>query len=100
MPDLEERIKKSDYFVVLMGPETHCSKYTVKEIHWAMKHKIPIVQIWRHGYTFSASDWQNIAYPEVARKLENEQAVVPIADSAEGYHFAMEKLLNYVGITP
>ncbi len=97
---LEDRIKTSDYFVVLLGPETHCSGYTVKEIHWAIKHHIPVVQVRKHGYTFNASVWENVEHPEVAQKLEREQAVVPIADSAEGYHFAMEKLLNFLGITP
>ena len=96
---LEDRIKESNYVVVLLGPETHCSKYTVREIHWAMKHGIPVVQVWAYGYTFNASDWANIEYPEVADKLEREQAVVPIANSAEGYHFAMEKLLNFLGVT-
>lgn len=96
---LEKRVKESNYVVLLLGPETHCSKYTVREIHWAIKHRIPVVQVWTHGYTFDASDWADIEYLEVAQKLEKEQAVVPIADSAEGYHFAMEKLLNFLGVT-
>ena len=97
---LEQRIKDSNYFVVLLGPETHCSKYTVREIHWAMIHEIPIVQVWQHGFAFGASDWSNVEYPAVVKKLELEQAVVPIADNAEGYHLALEKMLNRFGITP
>ena len=97
---LEQRIKESNYLVALLGPETHCSKYTVREIHWAMTHNIPIVQVWQHGYSFEASDWSYVEYPAVPRKLEREQAVVPIADNAEGYHLALESLLNLLGITP
>ena len=63
---LEKQVKTSEYFVALLGPQTHDSKYTVREIYWAFEHKIPIVQLWHHGYTLEPNKWQNCEHPEVA----------------------------------
>ena len=60
---LEERVKESDYLVVLLGPETHRSKYTVREIYWAVTHRTPVVQVRRHDFIFDPSNWAGIEYP-------------------------------------
>ena len=55
---LENQVKASNYFVALLGPHTHESKYTVREIYWAFKHEIPIVQLWQHGFTVEPRKWE------------------------------------------
>ena len=95
---LEKQVKASQYFVVLLGPNTHCSKYTVREINWAIAHAVPVIQIWSHGYTISPAKWTDTEFPEVASKLERQQAITINTDDAEGYHLAMEKLVNAVGV--
>lgn len=95
---LESQVKASQYFVVLMGTYTHRSKYTVREINWAIAHNVPVIQIWSHGYTISPTDWEGTEFPDVAGELERRQAITINTDDAEGYHLAMEKLVNAVGV--
>ncbi len=95
---LEERVKTSAYFIALLGPDTHKSKYTVREINWALTHGIPVVQIWKHNFTLKSSEWQSTKYPEVAERLEQQKAILVKTDDAEGIHLALQHLLNAVGI--
>lgn len=97
---LEKQVKDSDYFIALLSTDTHKSKYTVREIHWALTLEIPIIQLWNYGYSINVSEWQSTEYPEVAGKLQQQQAIPVKTNDAEGYHLALEKLLNAVGVTP
>jgi hypothetical protein len=57
----EDRIKKVDLVIVMVGPKTHKAPGVLKEVDMARRNKIPIVQI--IGY----KDGNYIAVPDAGR---------------------------------
>ena len=96
---LEQRVRASTFFVALIGSNTLTSRFVVREINWAIQHAVPILQIRSFGFHLVASEWQDIEFPQVSLELQNQQAIETIANSAEGYQLAMDRLLKAVGMT-
>lgn len=98
--ELEERIKESDHFIVLIGKETLCSRPTLKEIRWALDYEKSIAPIWHNGFTFAPKEWKDLDC-KIAKAIGEKQAIEVTKESAGGYDIAIRELLtNRFGITP
>ena len=98
--ELEERIKGSDHFIVLIGKETLCSRPTLKEIRWALDYEKSITPIWHNGFTFAPKKWKDLDR-EITKVVQKKQAIEVTKESAGGYDIAIRELLtNRFGITP
>jgi hypothetical protein len=85
-PELEERIKGSDNFVVLLGAKTLESRWVCKEIEWAITEKKRILPIWQPGFsTNDSSQWQ-FELDEVYQSIQRIQGIKVLEDSPSGYH--------------
>ena len=98
--ELEGRIRDCDYFIVLLGKETLCSRPTLKEIHWALDYEKSITPIWHNGFTFAPKKWKDLDH-EITKVVQKKQAIEVTKESAGGYDIAIRELLtNRFGITP
>ena len=98
--ELEERIKESDHFIVLIGKKTLCSRSTLKEIRWALDYEKSITPIWHNGFTFAPKKWKGLDR-EITKVVQKKQAIEVTKESAGGYDIAIRELLtNRFGITP
>ncbi len=95
---LEERIRHSDYFILLLGPTTLQSTVTCQEIVWGLQHGCTIIPIWHNKFRFQSGDWQIAA--EIEAALENTHTIRVLEESALAYNNAIVELLNRFGITP
>ena len=84
---LEERIRQSRYFVVLVGKTTLESPNVLQELNWAEQAGCTIISIW-HGYKMEADA------PVI---LQERHAITIDTDSALGYETAINQLLNGLG---
>ncbi|MDE2638419.1 MAG: toll/interleukin-1 receptor domain-containing protein [Chloroflexota bacterium] len=97
--DLEEQIKATDYFIILLGKETLSSPMTVKEIQWAIKYKKTIIPLWHSRFNLNDEQWPNIPTP-VRDAVQQTNAIIVQNESASGYNSAIVELLNRFGVTP
>ena len=97
--DLEEQIKATDYFIILLGKETLSSPMTVKEIQWAIKYKKTIIPLWHSGFNLNDEQWPDIPTP-VRDAVQQTNAIIVQNESASGYNSAIVELLNRFGVTP
>jgi hypothetical protein len=95
---LEDRIKNSDYFLLILGRETLKSEVTLREITWALKYKLTLIPIWHHEFAFSAKDWPNLL-AEIAEALANTHTIRVIEENPLTYDTALHELLNRFGIS-
>jgi hypothetical protein len=95
---LEERIKKSDYLILLLGKETLKSEVTIKEIQWAIDGKVTIIPIWHNGFEFKAEDWPTLP-AEISQTLANTHTIRVIEENPLTYDTALRELLNRFGIS-
>lgn len=96
--ELEERIRKSDYFLLVLGKETLNSEVTVREIGWALKHKVTMIPVWHHSFQFQAGDWPLLP-AEVSQALANTHTIRVIEENPLTYDTALRELLNRFGIS-
>ena len=94
---LEERIKNSDYFLLILGKETLKSEVTIREIGWALKYKVSLIPIWHHEFVFHASEWPDLA-KSISEALANTHTIRVIEENPLTYDTAMRELLNRFGI--
>ena len=97
--DLEERIKKCDYLIILLGEETLASTMTIKEIEWAIKYRKTIIPVWHSGFDLDSEQWNDID-SKVKDAIKQTNAIRVIEESASDYNRAIVELLNRFGITP
>ena len=97
--ELEDRIKKCDYFIILLGKETLTSEMTVKEIKWAIEYKKTIIPVWHSEFDPSLDKWKNIDC-KVKSAIKRTNAIRVLEESASRYNSAIVKLLNRFGVTP
>lgn len=97
--DLEERIEKCDYFIILLGKETLSSPVTLKEIDWSLKYVKSIIPIWHSGFDIGDEKWKELP-AEVMNSIQQTNAIRVTDESASGYNTAIVELLNRFGITP
>ncbi len=95
---LKEKIEKSDYLVLLIGPNTLKSPMTLQEINWAYQMKKVIVPIWHGGFEYHSTDWSLM--PDIDDVLKNTHTIIVQNESAGGYNAALTELLNRFGFTP
>jgi hypothetical protein len=95
---LEERIKNSDYFLLVLGKETLKSEVTVREIGWALKHKVTLIPIWHHEFQFVAAAWPELP-SEVSQALANTHTIRVIEENPLTYDTALRELLNRFGVS-
>ena len=97
--DLEERIEKCDYFIILLGKETLASGMTVKEIAWAIKYRKTIIPVWHSGFDLDSEQWKDVD-SKVKDAIQQTNAIRVLEESASDYNRAIVELLNRFGITP
>ena len=85
--ELEEKIRHSRYFVLLVGKTTLQSPYVLQELEWAVDAGCRIISIW-HGCKMDSTA------PDV---LQSRHALTVDAESAFGYEIAVNQLLNSMG---
>jgi hypothetical protein len=97
--ELKERIQASDYFVLLLGPETLTSDITCKEIGWALEAGANIIPVWHNGFEYKSAEWPEL--PEaIDVVVSGKHRIAVHEESASGYNTAIVELLNRFGITP
>ena len=100
-PELKKQIEECEYFVVLIGGQTHKSIPTVREIQYAHDKKKPIISIWHNNRRHDKDKWKSHQFPNVADVIEKKHAIIVHNESAAGYNTAITELLtNRFGITP
>lgn len=88
---LEQIVRGSRYFILLIGDGTLESDYVQQEIAWALSTpNTVIIPVLHDGLS------QSVLSPDLASK----QAVVVERESAEYYELAVVKVLNRLGYTP
>lgn len=97
---LEERIRSSDYFIVLLGPETLNSEITRREIEWALDAGLYILPVWHNGFVYESDKWRGVVSPEVDAALNGTHTIRVLEESASAYNTAIVELLNRFGVTP
>lgn len=95
--ELEERIKNSDYFLLILGRETLQSEVTVREIGWALQYKVRLIPIWHHGFGFAAREWPDLP-AAVSQALANTHTIRVIEENPLTYDTALRELLNRFGV--
>ncbi len=96
--ELEQRIRTSDYFILLLSNETLASQVTLQELAWAIQYERKIIPIWHNRFSYQPERW-GLPAP-LNDTLSNVHTVRVLDESALGYHNAMVELLNRFGITP
>jgi len=97
--DLEEQIKATDYFIILLGKETLSSQMTVKEIQWAIQYEKTIIPLWHSRFKLNDEQWPDIPTP-VRDTVQQTNAIIVQNESASGCNSAIVELLNRFGVPP
>ena len=97
--ELEERIKKCDYFIILLGEKTLASTMTIKEIEWAIQYEKKVIPVWHSEFCLSSDKWEYVN-PKVKEAIQQTNAIRVLEESASDYNRAIVELLNRFGITP
>ena len=96
---LEERIRNSDYFILLLGPTTlQTQAVTRQEIMWALRYQCTIIPIWHNGFQYQPGAPDMPA--DIDSALQNTHTIRVLEESALAYNNAIVELLNRFGITP
>ncbi|MEO1290002.1 MAG: toll/interleukin-1 receptor domain-containing protein, partial [Chloroflexota bacterium] len=96
--ELEQNIKNSDYFIVLLSNKTLHSKVTVKEIQWAIEGDVTIIPMWHNDFEFNAQDWTNLTV-SVSQALASTHTIRVLEENPLTYDTALRELLNRFGIS-
>lgn len=96
--ELEQNIKTSDYFIVLLGNETLNSEVTIKEIQWAIEGNATLIPIWHNGFKFDAKDWSKLP-DEISQALSSTHTIRVLEENPLTYDTALRELLNRFGIS-
>lgn len=96
--ELEEHIKNSDYFIILLGNETLNSEVTVKEIQWAIEGNVTLIPIWHNGFEFDTEKWEDLP-DEVSQALSSTHTIRVLEENPLTYDTALRELLNRFGIS-
>jgi hypothetical protein len=96
--ELEDRIKSSDFFLLILGNETLKSEITVREIGWALKYKVSLIPIWHHEFVFHVSEWPDLP-KAISDALANTHTIRVIEENPLTYDTALRELLNRFGVS-
>jgi len=99
---LEVKVKQCDYFICLLAPKntisdaTLASRNVIKEVRWAWESNRMCIPFWHPSFHFVKDDIPN--YEDfLGVYLDTKNAIRVHEESAEGYHDAINKLLNKLG---
>jgi hypothetical protein len=95
---LRERIRRYDYFIVLIGRETLSSEVVLEELTWALEANLTVIPIWHNGFVYRPEDWSLPAELDTALRLRHTIRVVE--ENPLAYNNAIVELLNRFGVTP
>lgn len=96
--ELEENIKSSDYFVILLSNKTLDSEVAIREIQWAIESNIKLIPIWHNGFAFEADDWLDLPV-KVSQALSSTHTIRVLEENPLTYDTALRELLNRFGIS-
>ena len=96
---LHERVRKCDYFVLLVGKNTLKSDMTREEIDWAIGHRKMIIPLWHNKFSLKWKQWDSLE-DRYRNVIDETEAIRVKEESASGYNTAIVELLNRFGITP
>lgn len=96
--ELENRIRDSDYLIILLGQETLKSEVTLREITWAIQYKTGIIPIWHNDFSFDIDDWPDLD-SEISEAISSKHAIRVLEENPLLYDTALRELLNRFGIT-
>jgi hypothetical protein len=95
---------KSKRLLYLLAPQNAISKatlaspYVQKEIRWAWQANRACIPFWHPGFKFAKDNIPN--YEDFFDEYLNTKNAIRVhEESAEGYHDAINKLLNKLGHT-
>ena len=95
--ELEQNIRQSDYFVIILNKETLTSDVTIEEIGWALDAEIPIIPIWHYG--FKPDEHIPSETPQnIVSLIKDINAIQVTSESALAYNTALVELMNYFGL--
>jgi len=101
---LEGKVRETDYFISLLAPKTGDfpgtlgKPYVRKEIRWAWDSHRACIPFWHPAFTFNIGDIPD--YEDLLGEYLNTKNAIRVhEESAEGYHDAINKLLNKLGHT-
>lgn len=95
---LQDRIRRYNYLIALLGKETLDSEVCRLEITWALESGLSIIPIWHNGFVYKSEDWK--LPPALDNVLQKTHTIRVIEESALGYNNAIVELLNRFGVTP
>ncbi len=96
--ELEDRIKDSDYFIIILGQETLKSEVTIREIQWALEAEIDIIPIWHNLFEFDPGKWKDIP-DNVRNALSTRHTIRVLEENPLTYENALQELLKRFGIS-
>jgi hypothetical protein len=97
--ELDERIQKYQYFVVLIGKKTLESQFVQQEIRLAIQHEQIIIPVLHNAMEMKGEGWESCP-ADLAEALRERQAIRVIQETPTAYNNAIIELLNRFGVTP
>jgi hypothetical protein len=95
---LQDQIKKRQYLILLLGPQTLSSDVVRQEVQWALEGGLTVIPIWHGGFKYQAGQWP--VSPQMDNVLQNTHTIRVLEESALAYNNAIIELLNFFGVTP
>jgi len=96
--ELEASVKRADYFILLLGPQTLDSQVTQQEIQWALAANRHFITIRHNGFDFDTCDWTRVP-PVVADAIQRKHSIAVTGENPLAYNAALSELLNRFSIT-
>lgn len=97
---LEEVIKQSDYFIVILSPTTLESESIKKEIRWAYEENRLCLPIWNKGFRNDNIRRVSDIDEDVRDYIGDKNAfIMDGEESASKYHNAISMITNKLGLT-
>lgn len=96
--ELENNIKSSDYFIILLGQETLTSEVTIQEIQWAIEGNVTLIPIWHNNFEYKSGEWHTIPVG-VDYVLSGTHTIRVLEENPLTYDTALRELLNRFGIS-
>ena len=92
--ELEHRIKASPVFICVIAPGTLESDWIQKEIEWAEDNLR--IAVLHPDYQYE-TDGKRDTYPSAVREFMEKKQWIPVAaETAKGYHDAVEDIINAI----
>lgn len=93
---LTQTVKNSAVLVALLAPGTLNSPYVREELQWALDSNLRAIPLWHNNFFFDREQILDCP-PWLESFVTSKHAIRVVEESAEGYHDAVEKLINRLG---